>query len=225
MDKIGLDAVIFLRFLRMIRNIFLIVTVIGCGILIPINVVGGSPFYRQWSNIPTLMRFTPQYIFGTKFWAWVVTAYLMQATVCFFLWWNYRVVFKLRRTYFDSQEYQNSLHSRSLLVSILILRTLHVLMNNSSHTFPLRPALMPALSNSSSAQNRRTTSLEPPLAEMSRTYRNLSKNTTMLCENWRSTSPSTCAIPSVYLLRDLLARSPRVISRSMWAAKWMPSIT
>lgn len=118
-DKIGLDAVIFLRFLRMIRNIFFVITAIGCGILIPINVVGGSSFYKQWGNIPTLMRFTPQYIFGTKFWAWVVVAYLMQATVCSFLWWNYRAVFKLRRTYFDSQEYQNSLHSRSLLVSTL----------------------------------------------------------------------------------------------------------
>jgi hypothetical protein len=40
--------------------------------------------------------------------------------VCFFLWWNYRAVFKLRRTYFDSQEYKASLHSRSLLVSVAV---------------------------------------------------------------------------------------------------------
>lgn len=55
-DKIGLDAVVFLRFMRMLRNIFCVVTVIGCGILIPINVVGGSPFYKQWKSIPTLMK-------------------------------------------------------------------------------------------------------------------------------------------------------------------------
>jgi hypothetical protein len=54
-DKIGLDAVIFLRFMRMIRNIFVVVTVFGLGILIPINVVGGSPFYKQWNSVPTLM--------------------------------------------------------------------------------------------------------------------------------------------------------------------------
>jgi hypothetical protein len=47
-------------------------------------------------------------------------AYLIQGTVCFFLWWNYRAVFKLRRTYFDSQEYKASLHSRSLLVSVSV---------------------------------------------------------------------------------------------------------
>jgi hypothetical protein len=54
-DTIGLDAVVFLRFMRMVRNIFVVVTVFGCGILIPINVVGGSPFYKQWSSVPTLM--------------------------------------------------------------------------------------------------------------------------------------------------------------------------
>lgn len=118
-DKIGLDAVLFLRFMRMVRNIFLVVTVFGCGILIPVNVVGGSNFYQQWHNISTLMKFTPQYIFGRKFWAFVIVAYLIEATVCFFLWWNYKAVFKLRRTYFESQEYKSSLHSRTLLVSIL----------------------------------------------------------------------------------------------------------
>ncbi|KAF2032192.1 DUF221-domain-containing protein [Setomelanomma holmii] len=116
-DKIGLDAVVFLRFMRMVRNIFCVVTVFGLGILIPVSVVGGSPFYKQWNSIPTLMKITPQYIFGTKFWAWVIVAYLIQGTVCFFLWWNYRAVFKLRRTYFDSQEYKASLHSRSLLLT------------------------------------------------------------------------------------------------------------
>jgi hypothetical protein len=116
-DKIGLDAVLFLRFMRMIRNIFLVVTIFGLGILIPIDVIGGSPFYKQWTHIPTLMKITPQYIYGKKFWAFVLVAYLNQGTVCFFLWWNYKAVFKLRRTYFESPEYKASLHSRSLLVS------------------------------------------------------------------------------------------------------------
>jgi len=116
-EKVGLDAVIFLRFMRMVRNIFCVVTVFGCGVLIPVSVVGGSNFYQQWKHIPTLMKFTPQYIFGQKFWAYVVIAYLFEFTVCFFLWWNYRAVFKLRRAYFDSSEYKASLHSRSLLLT------------------------------------------------------------------------------------------------------------
>ncbi|KAI8937824.1 hypothetical protein NX059_005517 [Plenodomus lindquistii] len=116
-NTIGLDAVVFLRFMRMIRNIFLVLTVIGLGILIPVNVVGGSNFYQQWGDIPTLMKITPQYIFGTKFWAFVVVAYLLQFTVCFFLWYNYKAVLKLRRAYFNSQEYKASLHSRTLLLT------------------------------------------------------------------------------------------------------------
>ncbi|CAI6335752.1 unnamed protein product [Periconia digitata] len=116
-EKIGLDAVIFLRFLKMIRNIFAVLTIWGCGILIPVNVVGGSAFYEQWSNIATLMKFTPQYIFGPKFWAFVVCSYLFQGTVCFFVWWNYRKVYALRRTYFSSHDYQSSLHSRTLLLT------------------------------------------------------------------------------------------------------------
>lgn len=103
----------------MVRNIFLVLSVFGCGILIPVNVVGGSAFYEQWDNIATLMKFTPQYIFGRKFWAFVVCSYLFQGTVCFFLWWNYRAVYRLKRAYFNSQDYQKSLHSRTLLVSLV----------------------------------------------------------------------------------------------------------
>jgi hypothetical protein len=135
-DKIGLDAVIFMRFLRMLRNIFCVVTIIGCGILIPVNVVGGSPFYKQWNSVPTLLKLTPQYIFGPKFWAFVIVAYLIQATVCFFLWWNYRAVFKLRRTYFDSSEYKASLHSRSLLVSLSVHRLQNYTDPSTAHTHP-----------------------------------------------------------------------------------------
>jgi hypothetical protein len=115
-EKIGLDAVVFLRFLRMLRNIFLILAVIGCAVLIPINVAGGHALYSQWSNIATLMKFTPQYIFGQKFWAYVCLAYVFQALVFFFIWRNYRSVLRLRRTYFNSQDYRSSLHSRTLLV-------------------------------------------------------------------------------------------------------------
>ena len=55
-EKIGLDAVIFLRFLRMIRNMFVVLTILGCVILIPVTVVGGADFYEQWNNIATLMK-------------------------------------------------------------------------------------------------------------------------------------------------------------------------
>jgi hypothetical protein len=39
LDKVGMDAVTFLRFLRMISWIFLFVSILTCGALIPADVV------------------------------------------------------------------------------------------------------------------------------------------------------------------------------------------
>jgi calcium permeable stress-gated cation channel len=116
-DKIGLDAVVFLRFVRMLRNIFLVLTVIGLIVLIPVNVAGGHQEYSQWPDVATLMKLTPQYIHGgSKFWAFTLCAYVFQGTVCGFVWWNYRAVLRLKRAYFAGEEYRASLHARTILV-------------------------------------------------------------------------------------------------------------
>lgn len=119
-QEVGIDAAVFLRFLRMTRNIFLCITIIGCGILIPVTLVGGAAYgrtYPYWSETRLVLKFTPQFISGRYFWAFVIVAYLFNIVIYFFLWINYRAVTKLRRAYFQSPEYQNSLHSRTLLVS------------------------------------------------------------------------------------------------------------
>jgi len=116
MERIGLDGVIFLRFLRMCRNIFLLLTLFGCGILIPVNLAPGSNIYTQYGNVATLMKFTPQYIFGPRFWAYVACAWIFDVAVCGILYHNYRVITRLRQRYFQSEEYQTSLHSRTLMV-------------------------------------------------------------------------------------------------------------
>ncbi|OCK86274.1 DUF221-domain-containing protein [Lepidopterella palustris CBS 459.81] len=117
-EQIGLDATIFLRFTKMCRNIFLVLSAVGCAILIPVNVVGGHGMYKQWDHsINGLMKMTPQYMFGSIFWAFVACAYAIDIVICYFLWRNYRAVLRLRRTYFDSPEYQSSLHARTLMVT------------------------------------------------------------------------------------------------------------
>ncbi|KAF2763101.1 hypothetical protein EJ05DRAFT_472038 [Pseudovirgaria hyperparasitica] len=100
----------------MLRNIFFCFTVIGCALLIPITTIGGQHPYDSYADVATLLKLTPQYIFGTTFWAWVVIAYLFEAIVCGFIYHNYRAVLGLRRAYFRTSEYRNSLHSRTLLV-------------------------------------------------------------------------------------------------------------
>jgi len=54
LDKIGLDAVVFLRLLRLLRWLFLAVAVLTCGVLIPVNVqyniVNVPPANRELST-------------------------------------------------------------------------------------------------------------------------------------------------------------------------------
>ncbi|KAL2355490.1 putative DUF221 domain protein [Cryomyces antarcticus] len=117
-DKLGLDAALFLRFTSMCRNIFLVLTVIGCGVLIPVNIIGGSRMRSGNSGITTFMKMTPQYMYGSSaFWAFVVCAYVFDAVIMYFLWSNYRAVTRLRRACFESPEYQASLHARTLLIT------------------------------------------------------------------------------------------------------------
>lgn len=110
-----MDAVIFLRFVRMCRNMFLTLALIGICILVPVNYnsVDDPPKEAEWFNL-----ITPEYVWGNAQWAQVIVAYLFTFTVAGFLWWNYRRITELRRKYFESEEYQNSLHSRTLMVSL-----------------------------------------------------------------------------------------------------------
>lgn len=109
----GLDAAIFLRFTIMCRNIFLVLAVLGCAIIIPVNWSKNSGKDEQkWFK-----RITPLEVWGSNNWVQVVFAYLAVFIICGFLWWNYRKVVVLRRGYMDSDEYQYSLHARTLMVS------------------------------------------------------------------------------------------------------------
>lgn len=50
-------------------------------------------------------------------WAHVVFTYISDLIIFYFLWVNYRAVATLRKNYFESQDYQNSVHGRSLMVT------------------------------------------------------------------------------------------------------------
>ncbi|KAF8865525.1 DUF221-domain-containing protein [Acephala macrosclerotiorum] len=110
---IGLDAVVFLRILRMCRNIFLVMTAIGCGILIPINLIHGQRFKGQTS----VSKVTPINTFDVPNYGMTVCAWFFNVVIAGFLWWNYKAILKLRRQYCDSPEYQASLHARTLMIN------------------------------------------------------------------------------------------------------------
>jgi len=118
MHTIGMDATIFLRVARMCRNMFMTLALFGCAIIIPVNVTKSTTYNEETKsgkNIIFLM--TPRDLFGEAYWAFVVCAYVFDLVVCGFLWWTYRAVHQLRRKYMESSDYQNSLHSRTLMVT------------------------------------------------------------------------------------------------------------
>jgi Ca2+/Na+ antiporter len=116
---IGLDATVFLRFARMCRNMFIVLSIVGCGIIIPVNVTKTIQFQNDahFASATAIVLMTPKALFGEIFWAFVVVAYLFNIIVCGFLWWTYRAVHRLRRNYLQGAEYQSSLHSRTLMIT------------------------------------------------------------------------------------------------------------
>ena len=114
-DKLGLDAALFLRFTRMLRNMFLALSLLGCLVMIPVNVADRNKSITH--GISVLQMMTPLYIFGNGLWAQVVCAWIIDVIVAYFLWHNYRRVKELRRAYFQTPEYQMSLHARTLMVT------------------------------------------------------------------------------------------------------------
>jgi hypothetical protein len=116
-DCIGLDATIFLRFTKMCRNVFVILSVIGCLVMIPVN-VSQSDHSDFTSSLSTFATMTPLYVKTEAIWSQVVCAWIFDIIIVFFLWTNYKAVLALRRSFFESSDYQRSLHARTLMVCV-----------------------------------------------------------------------------------------------------------
>jgi hypothetical protein len=115
MHQIGMDATVFLRFVRMCRNIFLVLTLIGLCILVPVHWKAHDDS-EEAQKQKWIVQVTPEYVRNDSMWAQVAVAWLSEIVVAAFLWWNYRKVLALRRKYFEGEDFQNSLHSRTLLL-------------------------------------------------------------------------------------------------------------
>lgn len=119
----GLDAVIFLRFMRLCRTLFFCLGILGCIIMIPVNVTCNKKHIQNanqdWQpNRGWFALMSPMYTWGECMWAHVVIAWVFDAIILYFLWTNYREVVRLRKDYHKSPEYTRSLHSRTLMVWI-----------------------------------------------------------------------------------------------------------
>ncbi|KAL5504690.1 hypothetical protein ACEPAH_7353 [Sanghuangporus vaninii] len=115
LDKIGLDAVAFLRFLRMIRWLFTAVAIIGCGVLIPVNVIYNLKKVKSEER-DFLSMLTLRNLSGSILFVHVASSYVFTFLVMFFVWVNWKRMLVLRLKWFRSPEYMQSFYARTLMI-------------------------------------------------------------------------------------------------------------
>ncbi|KAF9047436.1 hypothetical protein BJ165DRAFT_1102024 [Panaeolus papilionaceus] len=115
LDKVGLDAVAFLRFLRLMRTLFSGIAFLTCAILIPINVVYNLRNVKPKGR-DILSMLTIRDVGGSFLYAHVVVTYLITFLIVYCVDYHWRAMIKLRHTWFRSPEYLQSFYARTLQV-------------------------------------------------------------------------------------------------------------
>ncbi|KAF9031214.1 DUF221-domain-containing protein [Hymenopellis radicata] len=115
LDKIGLDAVTFLRFLRLLRWLFTGITVLTCGILIPINVIYNLRNVDK-DNRDILSMLTIRDVSGNWLFAHVAVSYLITFLIIGLVHLHWTKMVQLRHNWFRSPEYLQSFYARTLTV-------------------------------------------------------------------------------------------------------------
>ena len=124
LDKVGLDAVTYLRFLRLLRWLFTGIALLACLVLIPIDITYNLRNVSK-SQRDILSIMTIRDVGGAWLYAHVVVTYLMSFLIVYCVDVHWREMIKLRRTWFRSPEYLQSFYARTLAV-------LHVPKKNQS---------------------------------------------------------------------------------------------
>lgn len=116
LDKLGLDAIAFLRFNRLMRSLFSSVALLVCAVLIPVNVS------YNLRKIPSEKRdilsiLTIRDVGGTLLYVHVAVTYIITLMVIAFVNYHWKEMVRLRRTWFRSPEYLESFYARTLTIS------------------------------------------------------------------------------------------------------------
>lgn len=115
LDKIGLDAVAFLRFLRLLRWLFTGVAGLTCCILIPINVAFNLRNVQSTQR-DILSMLTIRDVTGNFLYAHVAVTYLITLLIIYSVNRHWKEMVKLRHAWFRSPEYLQSFYARTLQV-------------------------------------------------------------------------------------------------------------
>lgn len=115
-DKIGLDAATYLRFLRMMRTTFTLVALATCVVLIPVN-VSYNLSHVDSSQRDVLSMLTIRDVGGNFLWAHVGMVYVVTGIVIVVVWFHWTAMVRLRAQFFRSPEYAQSFYARTLIVT------------------------------------------------------------------------------------------------------------
>ncbi|KAG6867794.1 hypothetical protein C0993_010989 [Termitomyces sp. T159_Od127] len=118
LDKIGLDAVAFLRFNRLMRWLFLGVAGLTCAVLIPVNVT------YNLKNVDAKKRdilsmLTIRDVGGNLLYVHVAVTYLITLMIIGIVHVHWKAMIKLRHAWFRSPEYLESFYARTLTITLI----------------------------------------------------------------------------------------------------------
>lgn len=113
----GLDAVVFLRALRMMRNIFIVLTILVFGVAAPVNVAYNlqAKYVSNLTKKDSLLLLTPTLLSANQFIPHVVLGWVTNAVVFCFLWHNFRRVLSMRRALFKDPQFLQAISSRTVI--------------------------------------------------------------------------------------------------------------
>lgn len=115
LDKIGLDAVAYLRFVRMLRWLFSSIALIAGAVLIPVNVTYNLKHVDSKSR-DILSMLTLRDLTGNILFAHIAATYVFTFLVMGFVWYNWKQMVVLRHAWFRSPEYMESFYARTLMI-------------------------------------------------------------------------------------------------------------
>jgi hypothetical protein len=115
-DKVGLDAATFLRFLRMMRWLFTCLAILGGAALIPGDAIYSLQHVKA-KNRTELSILTIQDVFGNILYAHIGALYAYTVVVCAFTWMNWKAMARLRHDWFRSPDYAYHFFARTLQIT------------------------------------------------------------------------------------------------------------
>ncbi|KAF9540836.1 hypothetical protein EC957_003699 [Mortierella hygrophila] len=124
-DRIGLDAYVFLRFLRMSAILFSGFTLIGIPILIPLNVINGvdsrpGPGGQLPNQTPSLTRLAIGNVAdGWRLWFHLALTALFSGATIYMLWMEMQEYTRRRHAYLMSEKHAKTPQSTTILVTAI----------------------------------------------------------------------------------------------------------